>query len=324
MPPHHIAILSMHDDLHALLIQQELRQRTDVVCSVVETDRIAGSAGITWSDDACLLPSREGGVIDVRELDLIWLRRFNIPQVVPSYVTDPAQIQVVRNDCHWALLGLLLNDFRGTWLSDPQATRRADNKLVQLRVAQACGLRIPRTLVSQDPERIRQFHASMRNGVIVKTIKGSPVWPLLTSSVLDEHLAAEQSMRLAPAIYQEYIPGFQHIRALFLGETAYAVLLESADLDWRRDLNVPIRAIRLDDVLTRRLADVLRRLQLRMGVFDLKLDDTGDPVWLELNPQGQFLFVQGLIGQDLITPFADFVCQEVRRGVATPGPSPNG
>ncbi|GIE37038.1 hypothetical protein Ait01nite_100830 [Actinoplanes italicus] len=309
--PRHVAILSLQNDLHALLVQRELRDRHDIVCDIVATDRLSGSSGLSWSDGISQLPTRDGGLVDVRRLDLIWLRRFNVPQIVPDTVTDPAQVQVIRNDCHWALLGLLLTDFRGGWISDPQATRAADNKLVQLRVAQQCGLRVPRTLISQDPEQIRRFHASARTGVIVKTIKGGTVWPLVTARMLDEHLAAEESMRLAPAIYQEYVPGTRHLRVLMLGETAYPVLIETDDLDWRPNLNVPVRETRLPADLTRRLGRVLHRLRLRMGVFDIKIDDTGEPVWLELNPQGQFLFVQGLIGMDLVTPFAEFVRREL-------------
>ena len=42
-----------------------------------------------------------------------------------------------------------------------------------------------------------------------------------------------------------------------------------------------------------------------------KLDlSSGRPVWLELNPQGQFLFVQGLTGLDLTAGFADFLYDE--------------
>jgi hypothetical protein len=44
-----------------------------------------------------------------------------------------------------------------------------------------------------------------------------------------------------------------------------------------------------------------------MGVFDLKMDPLGLPVFLELNPQGQFLFVEGLTGMDLIGPFSAFL-----------------
>ena len=68
----------------------------------------------------------------------------------------------------------------------------------------------------------------------------------------------------------------------------------------------------------------LELLDLRMGVVDLKLDPDGRPVWLELNPQGQFLFVQGLTGLDLTAGFADFLCEEALSGAVrargrTPG-----
>ena len=41
-----------------------------------------------------------------------------------------------------------------------------------------------------------------------------------------------------------------------------------------------------------------------MGVFDLEMDPSGVPVFLELNPHGQFLFVEGLTGMDLIGAFS--------------------
>jgi hypothetical protein len=40
-------------------------------------------------------------------------------------------------------------------------------------------------------------------------------------------------MRLAPAIYQERIPGQEHLRALVLGDEIHAVSIHSEDLDWR-------------------------------------------------------------------------------------------
>jgi hypothetical protein len=66
-------------------------------------------------------------------------------------------------------------------------------------------------------------------------------------------------------------------------------------------------------IIERKLGDVLGRLGLRMGVADLKITPAGDPVWLELNPQGQFLFLEGLTGLDLTGAFADFLRDEARR-----------
>jgi hypothetical protein len=53
-----------------------------------------------------------------------------------------------------------------------------------------------------------------------------------------------------------------------------------------------------------------------MGIFDLKLSDDGEPVWLEVNPQGQFLFVEGLAGLDLKAAFADFLRAEADHAAA--------
>jgi hypothetical protein len=61
-----------------------------------------------------------------------------------------------------------------------------------------------------------------------------------------------------------------------------------------------------DDV-AERVSDVLRRLGLRMGVIDLKLTPDGEPVWLEVNPQGQFLFLEPLLNEPLAEHFTDFL-----------------
>ena len=46
-----------------------------------------------------------------------------------------------------------------------------------------------------------------------------------------------------------------------------------------------------------------------MGAIDMIFDADDLPVWLELNTQGQFLFVEALSGYDLTGRFADFLQQ---------------
>jgi hypothetical protein len=55
------------------------------------------------------------------------------------------------------------------------------------------------------------------------------------------------------------------------------------------------------------LRAILHELGLAMGIFDVKLTDDGEPVFLEVNAQGQFLFVEGLCGIPLADIFADFL-----------------
>lgn len=315
---YHVAILTVENDLHALAMQKAFESYSDVVCRVVETDRCCNSSGLSWSnvahpDLACTLPARGGELFEVSQLDVIWWRRINSPQKVPPYITDPSHIDVINNDCRTALLGIVLNEFKGTWINEPSATRLAENKLLQLHAAQRAGLQIPRTLVSQDPIKIRRFCAMLENKVVVKPVRGTRGLHLFAQMLAEEHLADDDSLRLCPAIYQEHVPGNRHIRAHCFGDAVHAVLIESEDLDWRRNLDIPFRVFHLAEDVKERLRNVLGILGLKMGVIDLKLVRETEPVWLEINPQGQFLFVEGLSGLDLTSAFTDFIYQEAKR-----------
>ncbi|MQA25193.1 MAG: hypothetical protein GEU94_06930 [Micromonosporaceae bacterium] len=86
--------------------------------------------------------------------------------------------------------------------------------------------------------------------------------------------------------------------------------IDSEALDWRQNLEIPFSPYDLSEEARARLLHVLNALNLRMGVFDLKLDDHGEVTWLEVNPQGQFLFSEGLSGVGLTDAFADFLEHE--------------
>jgi glutathione synthase/RimK-type ligase-like ATP-grasp enzyme len=208
---------------------------------------------------------------------------------------------------------MLLTEFRGRWVSHAIATEVAENKLVQLRAARRAGLKIPATLVSQAPAAIRDFCAG-HPGAILKPIGTGRKEEMAPTAVASpELLEHDEVLALAPAIYQECIPGQRHLRISVVGERCDAALIEARDLDWRLDLNVPFHPYPLDDQLQARLRATLRHLGLVMGVFDMKINEQGEPVFLEVNPQGQFLFVEGLCGIPLADALADFLVDEARQ-----------
>ncbi len=317
--PRRVAVLSLPDDLHALMIQDQLITH-GVDCSIVETSRLfkGGANWINYDDDTedlpgnCFtLPANNGELLDVRQLDLVWFRRINYPQEIPELELEPMQLEIVNNEYKATMFGLLATAFTGTWVNDPFASYGSENKLIQLTSAKRAGFRTPATLVSHDPSQIRKFCESYNFEVIVKTVKGSARRPLYTVKATQELVAAEDSIRLAPAMYQEYIPGYRHIRAHCFGKRIYSFEIESEALDWRGNLNVPIRPIQLEGEVEAKLHSVLRQLGLRMGIVDLKRLPTGECVWLEVNPQGQFLFLEGLTGERLGSAFTEFLLSEL-------------
>lgn len=310
----HVAIFSLEDDLHALMIRKTMQERFGVPCSFIVTNQLSRKGDIVWSLDSSIRPtlrSFSDDPIDIRSLDLVWWRRSGYSQTIPHEIDNPSHIDVINNDCREALLGMLLTEFRGTWISDPHATRVAENKLVQLRVAARAGFRTPRTLVSQDPSRVKDFCSLLRNKVVIKTVKGTVKASVLTTALDDRLFDYPDSIKLSPAIYQELIPGKRHVRAHCFGNTVLAAEIECDLLDWRPALDSSARPYEVSEIEKQRLRAVLGMLGLKMGIFDFKLTDNNELVWLEINPQGQFLFIQGMCDLDLETAFCEFLCSEM-------------
>jgi glutathione synthase/RimK-type ligase-like ATP-grasp enzyme len=247
-------------------------------------------------------------------LDAIWWRRIGSSPSLPVG-TSADVVEVIANDSRAALTGVLLAEFRGRWVSHPFATAEADHKIVQLRAAQGAGLRTPTTLVSQDPVAIRRFCREAPGRVIAKPLKGTQRRRILTEYVTAQTLPEDASLSVSPVIYQHCVEGDCHLRVNCFGRETHAFSVRTTALDWRRDLGVPIEPCEVSGSLTDAIHRMLRTLGLRMGVFDFKVcADSGEAVFLEVNSQGQFLFLQGLCGTDLAGPFAAFLESEAKMG----------
>ncbi len=313
--PTPLAIVTRDNDLHGCVVQNALNQRDGVECHLISADRLCDTESLTWYGDGdARAPSTvlttEGVRLAIRDVSLVWWRRGNTRQTIPPDITTAEHVSVIHNDCAAALTGLFTAEFRGRWINPIEAARRAENKLVQLRVAQAVGFRTPRTLVSNEPAAIRTFFEDLGRRAIVKAVAGSGTSQLYTRMLMEEHLAVDDHLRLSPAIYQEYITGERHVRAHCFGAHVYAVSIVSEHLDWREHLDQPFTAVTLDATVVAMLGEVLRRLDLRMGIVDLKLTRDGQLVWLEINQQGQFLFAEAMSDVNLTEAFASFLVAE--------------
>lgn len=320
-------IVTHENDLHALLVRDELQRRYDISCQILEFDRLPISGGLSWSthgDTEPLVVGRGGERVDIGNVHVVWWRRFRGgPFQTPGPVSKAAQ-DLIEKDSRAAIEGLLMDSFRGSWVSRPEATRRADNKLVQLRTARQAGMRIPRTLVSQDPDAVRSFCAKLGNRVVAKPVRGTHLAATVAVQITDALLDSDESLRVCPVIYQELVEGTTHLRVHCFGSTVCAVQIDASDLDWRPNLNVPMKSVALSRHLTEQLQHVLELLDLRMGIFDLKVDPDGNVFWLEVNPQGQFLFLEALVPVDLVTPLAAFLSAEANAGARSMAKTPRG
>ena len=307
-----IGILSKRGDIHAVAVKRAIEQRHPARCHILAGKELAGSGGLSWSgasDAPSVLPDLDGELVEIARLGALWVRRLPIQQVLPDEV-DPTYAEDIHLSCWTGVLGHLITEFHGAWVSDPVATELAENKLLQLRAARRAGLRIPATLVSQDPARIRSFCAAHPRAIIKPVRARSDL--AITAVASPELLADDEVLALSPAIYQENIAGDRHLRITMFGDQCYAAMIEASALDWRVDVTVPFHRYEPGAQLRLALDEVLRSLGLVMGIFDLKIAPDGDIVFFEVNPQGQFLFVEGLCDMPIARSLADHLVAQAR------------
>jgi len=309
-----IAIFTLAEDLHALEVRKSLQRLGHNAVHIIESDRISASSCLScslgWGADPpfdAYVTSSSGLRIRVSDIAVIWLRR---PRgIQTSTITENSkELEFINNECRGGMTSLLSAcSFRGRWVSEPEATTRASDKLHQLNVASKCGFRIPKTLMTQSKEEVISFYEMCGRKVVVKPLIGVSSPFLLTRKLENPESIPELAYSACPAIYQELIEGTDHIRLNCFGRTQIAALIRSNELDWRPNLNVPISALEVPEDIRGRTQKVLNALGLEMGIIDLKIDLGGNIVWFEVNPQGQFLFLEPFINAALSDHFARFL-----------------
>jgi glutathione synthase/RimK-type ligase-like ATP-grasp enzyme len=310
-----IAIFSQQNDFHGHAVYTSLSKRAGVAVYYVATDGMLNSGRLNWnleSRDTSRLGDHYGQVVEIASLDAIWWRRVNQPQLGLDGLMDEVTRDLVDHEWRAAIFGTVLDAFRGRWINDPFRDALAGNKIVHLTAARKVGFQTPRTLVSQEPEEVRSFCMEVGGKVIAKKLVGTVLRPLATVLLSLDDLQDDTSLQVSPTIYQELISTTQHLRVCCFGDRVSATMITSEVLDWRRDLSVPFTPYELDRETQSRLKTLIESLGLRMGVMDMMIDEAADRlVWLELNTQGQFLFVEAKSGVDLTNQFTDFLIDEV-------------
>jgi glutathione synthase/RimK-type ligase-like ATP-grasp enzyme len=228
---------------------------------------------------------------------VVWFRHFDT-HAIGSSLEDPLARSFVQAEWELAVRALLTTR-AVRWVNRPSEVYGLD-RVRQLRLARHAGLVIPKTLVSNDPRRIRRFVASSGKAVVKVLgehfLEPTPsiqygVFPRLVS---ESDLEGAEPLALSPAIYQEYVPHVAEIRATAIGrDLTAAAVTETGFADvWECPENVSVQEHRLPDDVRCKLAAYMRHARLQYGAFDLLLTPDGRYVFLEVNPVGDWTWLE--------------------------------
>lgn len=264
----------------------------------------------------------------MEEIGGIWYRRPAEP--VPSQqIEDQDDYWFATQESEEALLGLW-RILDCTWVSHPDALAAASYKPAQLSISSQLGFEVPRTLVTNDASEAKEFLEELGGLAIIKPLRYGLVREteeyeevIFTNLVrLGDLESRVGSIALCPCFFQEYIPKKVEIRATVVGRDVFAAEIHSqetpgAEHDWRKVPAAEVEHARHDlpGEVADRCVRLVERLGLNFGAIDLICTPDGRYVFLEINPNGQWLWIETLTG----LPITDSLISLLAGGVASPG-----
>jgi glutathione synthase/RimK-type ligase-like ATP-grasp enzyme len=207
------------------------------------------------------------------------------------------------------------------WVNHPSRVADAEYKPLQLVAAARAGLRVPETVITNEPSAARAFAARTGGPVVYKSL-ASPAVPdgdrvrLVYTTALDSEHLADERIALTAHLFQRRINKRRDVRATVVGDEVFAVDIHvdgstRGALDWRADYAAHRYEVTdLPEVVAKGLVALLRALDLRFAAIDLVVDEDsreeGERYTLvDVNPNGQWGWLQDATGLPIAAAFAD-------------------
>lgn len=321
-----ILIVTEPDDLHAVLVKLALKEK-NVACDLF------------FSAD---MPSKQQNSVVINKHQLKWTSSFIEERMTDitsqSYSTvwwrRPRQ-PFVPNDAHpddmkfinrenYAYFQSIPHFFKeGTWWVNPVSSMdKIKSKPYQLKLAQECGLNLPTTLISNSPNDIRSFIFEAGDLPVIYKSFTPHTWydqkgfnTPYTQKIQLNDLPSEKMLKIVPGIYQHYIEKLYELRITCFGSHISAIKIDSqkniiSKIDWRKtpECDLVLTETEIPNHIRSLIILFMKKMNIVFGCFDFIVTPNEEYVFLEVNEQGRFLWVEEALPQaHYLDVFCNFI-----------------
>ncbi len=273
-----------------------------------------------WDDNTPLVIIRGGQLTDVMS---VWYRKPLLikPEALPvSNEYRELAFSSYKEMITWFYSALPDK----LWVSDYWNIMRSNSKIYQIQVAHRLGFLLPATLITSSSNQALAFVKSRQN-VVVKPLN---IEFVRKDGKLQAAYAARLSysagldfsgLKVSPVIFQEELQGLD-VRVTVVADQVFPCIIEKIGgmkdtLDWRKGFYVGNIVFRRDgefpEDLVQKCIQMVGEMGLKFGAFDFIKDINGDYWFLEINPNGQWGFVEEATGMPISRAIARLLTGEV-------------
>lgn len=317
-----VLIVTMPNDYHAQAVKWAI-DRLGGSCEIFYPFDLSGGAQWTFGVGGDVLDITYRGErtrLCFDDFRSVWMRRpaSKFPQ---EYIADQHERSASEVECGMFAASVLSRVEAGRFVVNPLgSTQRAALKPFQMRVAEDLGLKLPRTITSNSAEDIIAFWEGCGRRMVYKAVKPA-LWNVganryggvPTTVLTDTRLLTPAEVQKSPGIYQEVIDKRTEVRATIIGRSVFAweksfPTRTGTDIDWRfMNIGAVQRQHDLPQAVVDQCFTLMDVLGLVFGCFDFAVNQDGEYVFLEVNPQGNWLWGDEVAGLFQLEAMAEFL-----------------
>jgi glutathione synthase/RimK-type ligase-like ATP-grasp enzyme len=257
-------------------------------------------------------PARE---IELEAVTAVWYRAPRAYEFPPD-LTAPERTHANLEAKYG--LGGVLGSLPALWVNHPARLADAAYKPLQLVLASECGLQVPDTVITNDPDTARGFAGGTPTVTKVfgaNTLTEDGVQKLTFTRLLDDtDLADLRGVETTTHLFQRWVPKAYEVRLTVIGEhmTTAAINAHSPEglVDFRSDYDhLTYRLIDPPDPITAGVRQLMTKMSLVYAALDFVVGPDDTWTFLEINAGGQFGWIEDETGAPLTDQFADLLAK---------------
>lgn len=257
--------------------------------------------------------------IDLLQIKSVYFRRPEIRKIDSSLSLGEANF--IISEILFSLEGLYQILNKAYWLNNVFRIREAENKIHQLILAKEIGLNTPNAVITNNQTYAHNFYKENDELCIIKPIKSGLVEGKEEEGVIFTNKVKLNKANLArvescPVYLQKLIIKKGDIRITVIGDEIFAAFIHSQEtieskIDWRKSSKSLIHSpIDVPKEIIAKCLTLVKQLKLNFAAIDFILDTENNYIFLEINPNGQWAWIERKLNYPISNKITDILIEK--------------
>lgn len=254
------------------------------------------------------------------KIQAVWYRKlWNV--AIPENLDE--EYTRIYNQEYLTMRNLFFDSLKNIpWMNEMSIDHKiSDNKFEQLDIAYKSGLKVPKSLFTNNSESVKNFFYSecdqqmiaKLHGALSRSMSGNtPFFP--TTTIEEEDLEGLDSLIYCPMIFQEKIEKQYELRIIYVDGDFFTGKINAGNsikgsTDWRaaNDIRPSWENYDLPLDVCESIKIMMKAMNLFFGAIDMICDKNGQYIFLEVNPQGEW----GMLQKDLGLKIGEAIAEKI-------------